>query len=68
MNGRSQRAASCLEGELDGQQKYALSQTGILLNIILLLKSPGSIWPKYVYTAVAGLLRNSIILLHRPLY
>lgn len=64
MNSRCQRAKSYVEGKLDGQQTYAPSQTGMLLNIILLVKFSGWIWPKYVYTAVAGLLRNSIIMLH----
>lgn len=68
MNSRCQRAESYVEGTLDGQQTYALSQTGILLNIILLVKSSGWIWPKYIYTAVAGLLRNSIVMLHWRFY
>jgi len=50
--------------QLDGQQTYALSQTRILLSIILLLKSSGWIWPKYVHAAAAGLLRNSTVMLH----
>lgn len=64
MNGRCQRAESFVEGILDGKQAYSLSWTGILL----LVKSSGWIWPKYVYTAVAGLLRNSIVMLHWRFY